>query len=36
MDTEWMITHFRAKKLLPDLDEAALKASLKLAEEVFV
>lgn len=36
MDTEWMIAHFRAKKLLAELDEAALKHSLRLAEEVFV
>jgi hydroxymethylglutaryl-CoA lyase len=36
MDTEWMISHFRAKKLLPVLDEAALKESLRLAEEIFV
>jgi hydroxymethylglutaryl-CoA lyase len=36
MDTEWMIAHFRAKKLLPALDEAALKTCLRLAEEVFV
>jgi hydroxymethylglutaryl-CoA lyase len=36
MDTEWMIAHFRAKKLLPVLNEAALKQSLRLAEEVFV
>lgn len=36
MDTEWMIAHFRAKKLLPVLNESALKDSLRLAEEVFV
>jgi hydroxymethylglutaryl-CoA lyase len=36
MDTEWMIDHFRAKKLLASLDEAALKESLRLAGEVFV
>jgi hydroxymethylglutaryl-CoA lyase len=36
MDTEWMIAHFRAKKLLPSLDEAALAESLRLAGEVFV
>lgn len=36
MDTEWMIEHFRAKKLLPALDEAALTESLRLAGEVFV
>jgi hypothetical protein len=31
-----MIEHFRAKKLLPTLDEAALAESLRLAGEVFV
>src|SRR6202012_3875539 len=31
MDTEWMIDHCRAKKLLASLDEAALKESLRLA-----
>ncbi len=36
MDTEWMIEHFRHKKLLASLDDAALKESLRLAGEVFV
>ena len=36
MDTIWMIEHFRHKKLLVSLDEAALKESLRLAGEVFV
>ena len=36
MDTEWMIEHFRHKKLLTSLDDAALKESLRLAGEVFV
>jgi hydroxymethylglutaryl-CoA lyase len=36
MDTEWMIEHFRHKKLALSLDEAALKESLQLAGEVFV
>jgi len=36
MDTEWMIEHFRWKKLSPALNEAALAESLRLAEEVFV
>jgi hydroxymethylglutaryl-CoA lyase len=35
MDTEWMIGYFRQKKLLPALDEAALKQSLHVAGEVF-
>jgi hydroxymethylglutaryl-CoA lyase len=37
MDTEWMIGHFRHKHLsMPQLDEHALKESLKIAGEVFV
>lgn len=36
MDTEWMITHFRAKKLSLALNEAALAESLRLAGEIFV
>jgi hydroxymethylglutaryl-CoA lyase len=36
MDTEWMIRHFGEKKLLPSLDSAALKESLRLAGEIFV
>ena len=36
MDTEWMIEHFRHKKLSFSLNEAALKESLRLAGEVFV
>lgn len=36
MDTEWMIEHFRHKKLSLSLNEAALKESLRLAGEVFV
>jgi hydroxymethylglutaryl-CoA lyase len=35
MDTEWMIAYFRQKKLLPGLDDAALKQSLHVAGEVF-
>ncbi|HEV2483789.1 MAG TPA: hydroxymethylglutaryl-CoA lyase [Puia sp.] len=36
MDTEWMIRHFKHKKLLPALNETALTESLRLAGEVFV
>lgn len=36
MDTEWMIRHFREKHLLGELDEDALRESLRLADEVFV
>jgi hydroxymethylglutaryl-CoA lyase len=36
MDTEWMIDHFREKKLLPALNGAALKESLRIAGEIFV
>lgn len=36
MDTEWMIRHFREKGLLGALNEDALTASLRLAEEVFI
>ena len=36
MDTEWMISHFRSKKLPAPLDETALKESLRLAGEVFI
>ena len=36
MDTEWMIGHFRSRKLLVPLDEPALKESLRLAGEVFI
>jgi hydroxymethylglutaryl-CoA lyase len=35
MDTEWMIRHFREKGLLGPLNEEALAASLRLAEEMF-
>jgi hydroxymethylglutaryl-CoA lyase len=35
MDTEWMIRHFRDKNLLGTLNEAALKESVRLAEELF-
>ena len=36
MDTEWMIGHFKHKKLLPALNEAALTEGLRLAGEIFV
>lgn len=36
MDTEWMISHFHAKKLPITIDEAALKISARLAGEVFI
>ena len=36
MDTEWMINHFKEKKLLPALNGAALKESLRIAGEIFV
>jgi len=36
MDTEWMIHHFGEKKLLPALNGAALKESLRIAGEIFV
>src|SRR6185312_375959 len=36
MDTEWMIGHFEHKRLLPELNEEALRESLRLAWEVFV
>jgi hydroxymethylglutaryl-CoA lyase len=36
MDTEWMIHHFGEKQLLPALDAAALKESLRIAGEIFV
>lgn len=36
MDTEWMIDHFRTRRLLPALDEDALRESLRLAGEIFV
>ena len=36
MDTEWMIEYFRQKRLLPDLDEDALRESSRLAAEIFV
>lgn len=36
MDTEWMINHFGEKKLLPALNGAALKESLRIAGEIFV
>jgi hydroxymethylglutaryl-CoA lyase len=36
MNTELMITYFKEKKLLRDLDEEALAKSLRLASEIFV
>jgi len=36
MRTEWMIDYFKEKKLLNDLDEAALSKCLQLASEVFI
>src|ERR1700744_1996557 len=36
MDTEWMIAHFRTKKLSLEINDAALKESLRLAGGVFV
>jgi hydroxymethylglutaryl-CoA lyase len=36
MDTEWMIRHFRQQHLMPELNEPALKESLRLAGEIFV
>ncbi len=36
MDTEWMVTHFSKRQLLPALDEAALARALALADEIFV
>ncbi|HMI62548.1 MAG TPA: hypothetical protein VK518_16640, partial [Puia sp.] len=35
MDSEWMIKHFEQKHLSIDLDEKALKESLRLATEIF-
>lgn len=36
MDTEWMIRHFREKGLTAPLNETALKASSRLAGEIFI
>lgn len=36
MDTEWMIGYFNHKRLLPELNEDALRESLRLAGEIFV
>lgn len=36
MDTEWMIKHFRQQHLLPTLDEQALEAAGRIANEIFV
>ena len=36
MDTEWMIAHFRKKKLLPPLNEEALREAALMATELFV
>ena len=35
MNTEWMIEYFRAKQVLPALNEEALKKSLALADSIF-
>ncbi|HTR27960.1 MAG TPA: hypothetical protein VMH27_01750 [Puia sp.] len=36
MDTEWMIAHFREKKLMPAFDEAALHQAAQIAANLFV
>jgi hydroxymethylglutaryl-CoA lyase len=36
MDTEWMIAHFREKRLLPQLNEQALLEAGQIATELFV
>jgi hydroxymethylglutaryl-CoA lyase len=36
MNTEWMISYFKEKNLLPLLDMQALKNSVTIAEEIFV
>ncbi len=36
MDTEWMIAHFREKKLSPPLNEVALREAGRIATELFV
>jgi hydroxymethylglutaryl-CoA lyase len=36
MDTEFMINYFKNYHLLPPINEEALQAALKLAEEIFV
>jgi hydroxymethylglutaryl-CoA lyase len=36
MDTEWMIAHFREKRLLPQLNEEALLEAGRMATEIFV
>jgi hydroxymethylglutaryl-CoA lyase len=36
MKTEWMIDYFEDKKLINDLNEAALKKCLQLASEIFI
>jgi len=35
MDMEWMIAYFRERHLLPSIDEAALLAASRMAEEIF-
>lgn len=36
MNSEWMIEYFKQKRLISDLNEEALKESLKIAGEIFV
>ena len=36
MNTEWMIDYFEEKKLLTQLDIAALDKSLQLASQIFI
>jgi len=36
MRTEWMIDHFKEKKLLDHLNKQALAKSLQLASEIFI
>jgi hydroxymethylglutaryl-CoA lyase len=36
MNTEWMISYFKEKNLLPSLNMQALKNSVTIAEEIFV
>ena len=36
MRTEWMIDHFKEKKLLDDINKDALAKSLRLASEIFI
>ena len=35
MDMEWMIAYFRERHLLPSIDEAALLAASRMADEIF-